>query len=75
MLRYIRNVGVGFDSFVNAVTGGDPDSTISLRIAQASARGSKLGKIGCWFLSKAFRSNHCADAEGSEEGIEDQGAR
>ena len=32
--KYFKNLLIGFDQFVNAVTGGDPDETISSRVGK-----------------------------------------
>lgn len=56
---------VGVDIFVNELTGGPMDETISTRLAIDSVEGhgvSKvIGKLGSAILDK-FQSNHGADA-------------
>lgn len=57
--RYCRNVLVGFDQFLNALTGGAPDETISYRAAVAAERGDRAACLFCGFLS-LFERRHCA---------------
>ena len=39
--RYLWNLLLAFDEFVNALAGGDPRETISSRAAKARRRGRK----------------------------------
>lgn len=58
--KYIINVLVAFDQLVNAITGGDPDMTISGRAGWAIKEGRcALCKPLCWFLG-LFDKDHCA---------------
>lgn len=73
MKQYILNVLIGLDQFVNALTGGDPQMTLSGRMGRAVAEGRcVLCKWVCWALGK-IQPNHCALAakheatEGSDE--------
>jgi hypothetical protein len=52
---------VGLDQFVNVVTGGKPDETISARAYRASLRGNFFGKVLNAGLNLIQR-NHGADA-------------
>lgn len=66
MKQYIYNVLVGLDQFVNALTGGDPDMTLSGRMGRAVAEGRcVLCKVICWGLGK-IQPNHCALADKHE---------
>ena len=71
MSKYFWNVFVGFDQFVNAVLGGDPDETISSRIGKwnrSSCRACKIVSVPvCWFLG-LFDSKHCVEAIEEDEG-------
>lgn len=67
---YIFSVLVAGDVFLNAISGGDPDATISLRTAQAAQRGSRAGKVFCRVLD-LFDPGHCTAQFSSEEGKED----
>ena len=58
---YLHRFLVGFDQFMNVVTDGDPDETISSRSARAALRGKKWGIAMSKFLDK-FQNDHGADA-------------
>ncbi len=66
MKRYLWNALVAFDQFINALTGGDPDMTLSGRMGRAVAAGRcKLCRVVCWLLDKVD-SDHCARANANE---------
>lgn len=66
MKRYFFNVLVGLDQLVNAVTGGDPDMTLSGRMGRAVSEGRcKVCGAVCWFLDK-IDTDHCARANKNE---------
>jgi hypothetical protein len=67
--RWFWNVLVATDEWFNALTGGDPDSTISLRTAQAKGVGKAWGRIGCRLLD-FLNPGHCASVLGGEEARE-----
>lgn len=67
MKRYLWNVLISIDQFGNAVTGGDPDETISSRAAKAKERGKTWGKLMCKFLAW-FDKGHCAKSLEDDEG-------
>ena len=52
--RYIRNVGVGLDQWVNAILGGDPDETISSRLGKCKETGNKFCTIVCKVLTRVW---------------------
>jgi hypothetical protein len=58
--RYADNVGVAFDRFCNALTGGDCDQTVSLRCAVAWRAGKSWGCVMCWLLDTFVQHDHCA---------------
>jgi hypothetical protein len=62
------NVLVAIDQLINALSGGDPDETISSRIGKAKRRGNRLAKAACWVLAKVFGARHCMDAIEDDEG-------
>jgi hypothetical protein len=71
MKRYLFNVLIGLDQFVNAVTGGDPDMTLSGRMGRAVAEDRcKLCGVICWMLGR-IDPDHCARANRDEadEGV------
>lgn len=69
--RYLWNVLVGLDQFINALTGGDPDMTLSGRMGRAVSEGRcKACKGVCWLLHK-IDPDHCARANKNEA---DEGA-
>ena len=60
--KYIHNSLVALDQFVNVVTGGLPDETISARSQRAADRGNWFGKFMCWWLGK-IQTDHGHKAE------------
>lgn len=56
--RYARRVLVAVDQLGNALTGGEPDETISYRAAVARAAGSVPACWLCQFLD-LFQADHC----------------
>jgi len=66
MKRYLWNALVAFDQFINALTGGDPDMTLSGRMGRAVAEGRCMACRGvCWVLDK-FDPDHCARVSQAE---------
>jgi hypothetical protein len=66
MNRYIWNILIAIDQFVNTIFGGDPDETISSRAGKQ--RKTKLwARILCCILDK-IDTNHCADSIEPDEG-------
>jgi hypothetical protein len=71
MKRYLYNALIALDQFVNALTGGDPDMTLSGRMGRAVAEGRcKLCGLICWLLG-LIDKDHCALAAKNEA---DEGA-
>jgi hypothetical protein len=75
MKRYIVNALIGFDQFINALLGGDPDMTLSGRMGRAVEQGRcSLCRPVCWVLGKLDK-DHCAVAakheadEGADETV------
>ncbi len=79
MKKYFKNVLISIDQFGNALTGGDPDETISSRLgkllkewkANPSNKGRYLITI---YLCKAlhiFDKNHCERSVDLTEGKDD----
>lgn len=69
---YIKNVLVTLDCFGNALSGGDPDETISSRCAKAMLLEQAGGVWGggcrmCAFLS-IFQQDHCTKALNRNKG-------
>jgi hypothetical protein len=67
MRRYIFNLLITLDQFGNTIMGGDPDETISSRLAKLNRSGNKIGIIGCKILDK-FQEGHCEKSLESDEG-------
>lgn len=59
MFTYLRNLFISTDMWLSALTGGDPDQTISQRVAIAAANGSRPACMVCWWLSKTVEEDHC----------------
>jgi len=64
--RYVVNVAVAWDRWLNAVLAGDPDMTISGRMGRAIANGHcRLCRPVCWLLDKIDK-DHCAKQSAAE---------
>jgi len=62
MKNYLRNVGLALDRFLNAVTGGDSNETVSLRAATRATTPppKKWACVLCKWLSLTVERDHCA---------------
>ena len=63
--NYVHRALVALDQFVNVLTGGYPDETISSRSARAAEHGYFWGVTMSWFLD-LFQSNHGAKAQAGD---------
>ncbi len=64
---YLKRALIGLDQFINVLTDGDPDETISSRSARAAERGSKWGIFMSKFLDE-FQKDHGAKAQAGDVG-------
>lgn len=75
IIKWLWNILHAFDILLNAITGGDPEETISSRMGKAIAAGRcKLCRPICRALNKLFhQENHCGDAaeKHAEEGADE----
>jgi len=62
---YLHRALVGLDQFMNVLTDGDPDETISARSARAEERGKEWGVVMCKFLN-VFQKDHGAQAQAGD---------
>lgn len=75
MRKWLRNVLIAIDQLGNALTGGDPDETISSRIGKIANKHRTdvcilcrwIAVSLCWVLDR-IDENHCADAIEKDEG-------
>lgn len=65
--KWIFNVLIGIDQLGNAITGGDPDETISSRAAKGQFKGKWWGRWLCKALD-IVDPGHCPDAIEKDEG-------
>ena len=65
--RWAFNVLIGIDQLANAITGGDPDETISSRAGKARRQGRWWGCVLCRLLDR-IDPRHCAEAIEEDEG-------
>lgn len=63
--HYLRRCLVGFDQFVNVLTDGDPDETISSRAARAAEQGKPWG-VALSKLLNEFEPDHGAKAQAGD---------
>jgi hypothetical protein len=59
---YLERLLISLDEFVNVLTGGNLDETISARSGRAAFRGKLWGRFMSWWLGKIV-PNHCRLAE------------
>jgi hypothetical protein len=65
MGRYFLNLLIALDQTGNAIFGGYPDETISLRAARARDKGERWGCVLCKLL-ELIVPNHCTNTERSK---------
>jgi len=65
--RYIWNLLIAIDQLGNTILGGDPDETVSSRLAKLNRKGHKIGVIGCKLLDKIDKG-HCEKSIEKDEG-------
>jgi hypothetical protein len=63
--KYLNRVLVGLDQFLNVVTDGDPDETISTRAAVAAVKGKQWG-IELSRVLNLFQHDHGAKADAGD---------
>jgi hypothetical protein len=62
---YLRRALIGLDMFINVLTDGDPDETISSRSARAAEKGKHWGVFMAKFLD-VFQHDHGAKAQAGD---------
>jgi hypothetical protein len=62
---YLKRALIGLDMFMNVLTDGDPDETISSRSARAAEKGRKWGIFMSKFLDE-FQKDHGAKAQAGD---------
>jgi hypothetical protein len=67
MKLYIWRILISLDQLGNTLLGGDPDETISSRLAKLNRKGNKVGVIGCKVLD-VFDQGHCERVIELDEG-------
>lgn len=68
MKKYLWNIWVSADQFMNTVLGGDPDETISSRMGKKVAQSKcVLCKLVCRLLDR-IQINHCIKSIEQDEG-------
>lgn len=58
-LRYVFHIAVALDQVANAVLGGYPDETVSIRAAFARNKGQRWGCVLCKLLD-FVHPHHCS---------------
>ncbi len=64
--KYLRNIFIAGDQFLNAVCFGDPDETISSRLGR-NYDGSRPEKFVNWMFSWR-QKDHCSESVERDEG-------
>jgi hypothetical protein len=65
--KYLMRALVGFDQFVNVLTDGDPDETISARASRAAQKGKGWG-VELSRMLDVFQRDHGAKAQAGDLG-------
>jgi len=66
--KYIRNILISIDQFVNTIFLGDPDETISSRLGK-HYRESWMERIVDWMFQWQHKPDgHCENSEEKDEG-------
>lgn len=71
---YVHRILVGLDQFINVLTDGQPDETISSRAARADEKGEFWGREMSKFLD-LFQKDHGAKAQAGDLERADQVAK
>jgi hypothetical protein len=66
-MKYLWNLLVSFDQFINTFLLGDPDETISSRAAKAALKGKRWGCVLCRLLDYV-QKDHCLKSLEVDEG-------
>ncbi len=66
MKKYVRNIFISLDQFVNTIFGGDPDETVSSRLGK-NYQNSFLERFVDWLFRKQ-KKNHCENSVEQDEG-------
>jgi hypothetical protein len=66
--RYLLGLMIAINQLTNAITGGDPQTSVSARIAEARDHGHRAAKVLCAMIEKIDfhppnRPDHCTEAE------------
>ena len=63
-MSYRYNVLLAIDRLFNALTGGDPDETVSSRLGKLARAGSLRAKVACWLIGRLLfhDTGHCSEA-------------
>ena len=56
--KYIFNILIALDRLLNAICGGKPDETVTLRLGKDRDRGCVTSCVLCKFLD-IFEKDHC----------------
>lgn len=59
LLKYVFNILLSFDRFVNAILGGDPEMTLSGRMGRTIREGHCVLCKGICKILNYFDKNHC----------------
>lgn len=66
--KYLKNILISFDQFINTLAGGDPDETISSRLGR-NYKGTILERFVDWlFKWQGHEQGHCENAQELDEG-------
>lgn len=70
MPQYLMNVLIALDQLGNAVTGGDPDETISSRVGKQASLGGWWALRAEWVIDLIFGQGHCRRNIENDEGAD-----
>lgn len=76
MRAYLANLALALDQLANAITGGDPDESVSSRVGKCR-RGDHgrtwqiVAAPAAWIIDKIFGAGHCLASIEADEGARD----
>lgn len=65
---YFLNILVSIDQFLNTITGGDEDETVSSRVGKMAENNSKFGLFMEKIIDYMFGKGHCRKHIENDEG-------
>jgi hypothetical protein len=65
-MKYLKNIFISIDQFLNTLLGGDPDMTVSARLGR-NYKGSWMQRAVDWLFRWQGHESHCGNANKLEQ--------